>query len=382
MKRTVSVLGSILGAAALLQLGGCMSDDLDTRSTGDDVPSFEDFEAGIYREPGTGIYIVNGDEPIHSRELLFDFYQQLYHGDGALIVNTVGGVDDKWSDTAKRNITYCVSNNFGADKPAMVAAMAAATEEGWERAANVDFIYKPEQDASCTAFNRNVVFDVRPVSGVAYTARAFFPSSPRFLANVLVNTNAFAGLPAPITLTGVITHELGHTLGFRHEHTRPEAGTCFENNAWRALTGYDRDSTMHYPQCNGNREKDLTLTDWDRQGASSLYGAPGDDPGGGERTQTFSGSLWFFGRVVLPVLEVQPGTTFRAVLSGTGNPDLYVRWNAEPTATAYDCRPFLPGAAETCELTVPASATTANIAINSRTFLEARYSATVTWTEP
>ena len=69
----------------------------------------------------------------------------------------------------------------------------------------------------------------------------------------------------------MLRHELGHTLGFRHEHTRPEAGTCFEDTSWRALTAYDSASVMHYPQCNGTQKGDLVLTSLDNQGASSLY---------------------------------------------------------------------------------------------------------------
>ena len=75
----------------------------------------------------------------------------------------------------------------------------------------------------------------------------------------------------PWTL-GLLRHELGHTLGFRHEHTRPEAGTCFEDNNWRALTPYDSASVMHYPQCNGT-SSDLSMTATDRQGAVTLYGS-------------------------------------------------------------------------------------------------------------
>jgi hypothetical protein len=67
-------------------------------------------------------------------------------------------------------------------------------------------------------------------------------------------------------------HEMGHTIGFRHEHTRPNAGVCFEDNNWRALTSYDAASVMHYPQCNGSNTGDLVLTNLDRQGEQVLYG--------------------------------------------------------------------------------------------------------------
>ena len=73
------------------------------------------------------------------------------------------------------------------------------------------------------------------------------------------------------TPTNVLGHELGHVLGFRHEHTRPEAGTCFEDNNWRPLTPYDSSSIMHYPQCNGTSD-DLSMTDQDRSGIKEIYG--------------------------------------------------------------------------------------------------------------
>ena len=41
-------------------------------------------------------------------------------------------------------------------------------------------------------------------------------------------------------------------------------------------------------------------------------------------------------------------------MTGTKDPDLYVRFGSAPTTTAYDCRPALSGASETCTLTVPA----------------------------
>ena len=79
---------------------------------------------------------------------------------------------------------------------------------------------------------------------------------------VLIDCTSFGNIN-PYTLRGILRHELGHVLGFRHEHTRPEAGTCFEDNSWRPLTPYDSSSVMHYPQCNGSNPGDLTLTDLD-----------------------------------------------------------------------------------------------------------------------
>jgi hypothetical protein len=43
--------------------------------------------------------------------------------------------------------------------------------------------------------------------------------------------------------------------------------------------------------------------------------------------------------------------------AGSGDPDLYVRFDAAASVNSYDCRPYVDGPNETCALTVPASAT-------------------------
>jgi hypothetical protein len=63
-------------------------------------------------------------------------------------------------------------------------------------------------------------------------------------------------------------------------------------------------------------------------------------------------------------LAVTPGQTLRVRMTGTGDADLYVRWNAQPTASTYTCRPYLDGSDELCELVVPADAKTAYVAVN------------------
>ena len=80
--------------------------------------SFEAFKATVYREPDGGKYIVNGDTPIVDRKHLQEFFEKNVQKSEpirrGLIVNTSGGVDTAWSDTDKRNLTYCVSTAFGA----------------------------------------------------------------------------------------------------------------------------------------------------------------------------------------------------------------------------------------------------------------------------
>jgi hypothetical protein len=264
---------TFVGLAATLLIAGCMSDEVELND-GDEVPTWDEFRASVHHEPwADGAFIVDGDVPIADEAALLDFYEAAYLGDGALIVNRRGNADDRWSESAKQNITYCVSrSSFGTRYDTVVSAMNSATA-AWEGAADVNFVHNSSLDGSCNAQTSGVVFDVRQVSGQGYLARAFFPSSSRSQRNVLIDSSSFGNI-SPWTLTGILRHELGHTLGFRHEHTRPEARTCFEDNSWRALTPYDSASVMHYPQCNGSRTGDLVLTARDRSGAAALYGAP------------------------------------------------------------------------------------------------------------
>ena len=265
-------------ASALAIMGtlvsGCVQDGqapgVDDEIVADNQLSWEEFLDLAYKEPGTGVWIADGDTPFENLQQLREFYEQYIAQDGALAIYRLSGQDVKWSAAQQNNITYCVSTNFGSRYNEVVQAMASATG-AWEAAANVDFVHLSQYDGSCTAQQQGVLFDVRPTNTAQYLARAFFPNSSRKNRNILVSYTAFNYGNDP-SVTGVLRHELGHTLGFRHEHTRPEAGTCFEDNAWRALTPYDSNSVMHYPQCNGTTGWGLTLTNNDKAGAASVYG--------------------------------------------------------------------------------------------------------------
>lgn len=258
-------------------LAACAASDQDTLT-------YDEFKAQAHQEPGTGVFIINGDELVEDEagmHALYDRYldsvrEAADRADGLgtatshLIVNRVGGADDKWSASVAQNLTYCISSSsFGSRYSAMVTAMNSATS-AWEGAGRVNFVHVSSLDGNCTNRTNGVVFNIRQVTSSQYLARAFFPSTSRRSREILVASSSFGNIN-PWTLAGVLRHELGHTIGFRHEHTRPESGTCFEDNSWRALTAYDAASVMHYPQCNGTQNGDLVLTNLDRAGAAALY---------------------------------------------------------------------------------------------------------------
>ncbi|MET0402548.1 MAG: M57 family metalloprotease [Cystobacter sp.] len=257
---------AMLAGVALVGCGGPEASEESAR-----IPTFEEFQASAIKDEGN-VWIVNGDEAVENLREYYDSVVargDLGEGTGALAVYNTGS-DVKWNTTKAKNITYCISqSSFGSRYNTVVSAMNSATA-AWEATANVNFVHTSSLDGNCTASQTGVVFDVRMVSGQSYTARAFFPNSSRSGSNVLVDSSAFGNLGV-WTLAGVLRHELGHTLGFRHEHTRLSSTGCYEDASWRALTNYDASSVMHYPQCKGTQKGDLVLTSLDKTGARALY---------------------------------------------------------------------------------------------------------------
>lgn len=250
----------------------------------DSLLSFEEFLAHADREPDTGIYIVDGDMPARDLDALRAEYARAISGQ-ALTVHHKNGAHVVWSGGQQLALTYCVSQTFN-DYAAVVAALDEAAAN-WELIAQVDFVHLVAEDTSCTANNPNVIFDVRPVFGREYYALAFLPDAPRAERSILVNSSAFFALIPEWTLAGLMRHELGHVLGFRHEHLRTEAFAstlpdCGGPLDWWPVTEYDPGSVMHYPWCRGTNTGDLNLTVLDIVGVASIYG--GKEYGGPHET--------------------------------------------------------------------------------------------------
>jgi hypothetical protein len=60
---------------------------------------------------------------------------------------------------------------------------------------------------------------------------------------------------------------------------------------------------------------------------------------------------------------VLPGTCLTVRMTGSGDPDLYVRFGGQPTRTSFDCRPYLSGAIEDCSLQVPPGQSRADVMV-------------------
>jgi hypothetical protein len=139
----------------------------------------------------------------------------------------------------------------------------------------------------CDQNNANVDFAVMPTKRAGLVGCAAnkmgWGSSNCAEGVLLMQYGLFPLFEAPnATPVGFLKHELGHILGFRHEHPwAPSQGGCGEfptesslDTTGRRLTAYDQTSVMHYPWCNGITATDLTISVLDGMGARTVYSMP------------------------------------------------------------------------------------------------------------
>ncbi len=121
----------------------------------------------------------------------------------------------------------------------------------------------------------------------------------------------------------------------------------------------------------------LAITYTKPSGGSS---SGGGTTGGTAMTASADGSVSAGRSVNYAPVTVLAGTTFKVVMTGTGDADLYVRFGAAPTMSSYACRPYLDGSAETCSVTVPSGQSQAYIMVNG--YSAATYHLALTYTAP
>lgn len=261
---TQLALGACLAGAAGL-LAACIEPGSELEASRDRAKSLPPFDEAL------GVYIVGGDLMMTPEELAM--YRD---AEGSLVVGTWLGFDRTWRADVARQLTYCISDQFE-DKPTMLAQMVWATSQ-WE-AADVRFTYKPGLDATCETTQGVVlrIVPMQPSADARVKAMAAYPpvSGVRVTQNIYFNK---AGV-----YTNVVVHEMGHVLGFGHEHDHPE----FEAPAaWRqcredmmshfslygdrAVGPFDPKSVMLYEHCGGEGSSVIKANEVAR--AQEVYG--------------------------------------------------------------------------------------------------------------
>jgi len=149
------------------------------------------------------------------------------------------------------------------------------------------------------------------------------------------------------------------------QYGRPKEGDCIDTNAGtlHLLMGnylglkqqsfvMDRtfdDEVWNQPlrRYRVTLQKEVTAAE-----ANALVGVTSEGGNTSSLAATLAAGAWKH----FEALPVTAGQSVKVQLHGTGDGDLYVKFGAQPTDAAYDCRPFDNGSEETCGLTAPAGA--------------------------
>jgi hypothetical protein len=167
-----------------------------------------------------------------------------------LKARTQAGVIVYWHSRADRQFKFALDGaSFHNDKDyyfAVQTAFVAATKD-WETICpecDIHFTYDWQSDWKHPRPGTDLTFVVqaRDVGG-DYVAASFYPDWPKADRYVYVDPSY---VKSRFDHTGVFRHEIGHILGYRHEHLEGVSGCQREGGEWKNLSPYDPHSVMHY----------------------------------------------------------------------------------------------------------------------------------------
>lgn len=245
----------------------------------EDGPAILALMEALPRDPD-GNFMVEGDLALTRAELI-DHLANLAQGiampedNSELLLLTTGGVMSFYATRAERHLTYAIDRSSFDNQARYVEILTLVDQAigAWEAvcpACHIDFVHLIDLDTSPHLVpgtpELNFVIRYRD-SASTFVAEAFYPyhtGSDRIL-------NIYPGLfTTTFPKVGILTHEVGHILGYRHEQLRGVPGCGGAGSDFIALTEYDNKSIMHY-FCGGGGNPEMALSDTDKQGHRLIY---------------------------------------------------------------------------------------------------------------